>query len=697
GDIVDFKYDYDAYTINNIFELHRDDLDSVINFFEYPVSNKVMLAQAICLFEMLDVVETRAEIEIVTYYLEVFMATLLVSAKPGVGCTPQHIDYYTFGLHKLPDLDHCFVFTGIVGNSEIQLVTPGKKQTDLHILPIVDLLTHVLPHKNLIKNFKGICEIYCAKHEYVRTWLLLLVRATFLGVYPWSHNTMGLQKRFEYMHEIHPNNSEFITMLVSQYPNIVMFCIKEYVMLSLSQNRCLYGVVTNYHLDWATFEKVVLETCNHLRSMLASTNDFIQIDEFLNGVVYEQKTTIFRNYTGWFWEYMVDIFKDIPEINAKRLQNQNDPEYNPKLFDVRYAYNNVDAVLQAAMDIGYSKPALQLVREISILHSTNASKCIVKKSISKRSLEHRVEAFMCCVVVVDIFRLRQIDMPWHWFLHHKQANDSMRVFGDLDQSRVDRGRSYICTTCNTFKSYMIYSDEEFEWVSQMKKKKKKKKGKTQRPDTAVFALGYYKTRYDIATQKVYCNVKIPGGRREDIAYQTKLRNMVSAQTPKDEILDFVNRSTFKKRKKNDEMRIFPSNTSCNSTVLVPVITRGTMVEYNGTLMSSCFKCGGMCHVNILRNCSGDVFKCTQCDLTTQPEFCEVCRSVKKPTSKAVWRSAMCVDHPTKLGGTMIWTCKKCIKPWMGGKRVWNYHILIKELREARKTKLSKKHNVVSTS
>ncbi|MHA1681997.1 MAG: hypothetical protein ACTSUE_13745 [Promethearchaeota archaeon] len=605
-----------------------------------------------------------------------------------------------FGLDKMCDLTHVLHFSGIAGRDYFK---------ETHKLPVVELIMYALPQSNRITQFKGKCLSLVQTHAYLHKWIGMLIHASFGGFYPHCVSKPDILKRLHMM-EFYFTTPRFVDHLIQTTPFVVIFMINEYIMFLIQREPILRKAYCEYHKDWISFEELVLDGMYETRVMWYENKGLAEMNTMLElKLKSKSRKTLFRRETGPFWEYIVSQFNTFEKIKRTHTQQQQDiwnRGITPtsfkylKTIDARVLYDStfaphkeqhIDGLLRELRSQGYSETTLELLNDLFHSHATNESDKTIRTKIDEYTLTIQLDVFYICLFVYESFKIRVVRMPWHWYLNHKRADTS--IVAETNEERLDRRNTYVCPQCHSLKSHLIQNEMELPIKKNTKSTKTKSKRK-QRKDDEVYCVASKDISYDPLDDKVYCFKPDKSGRRKELDLMDELyvdyTNGMDQTTLKQKLYT----RTHKKKSQNSEVTLFRYS-GCNNTEIIPIEMRGNiLVKYNH-VVSKCFKCGGLCTLNILRGIQNE-FICSMCDPSVfeAETKCESCNNVMSSNNKMIWHPVTVVNKPGALHTHVIWFCAKCAKIPFSKKTWWDYGKLIHKLGEATQKTVGKKYKQI---
>ncbi|MHA1680853.1 MAG: hypothetical protein ACTSUE_07585 [Promethearchaeota archaeon] len=592
-----------------------------------------------------------------------------------------------FGLYKVVDAINTLYFAGIVGKSHLR---------ETAHMPLTEFFMMGYLQNNSLSKFPEICANLCGTHEYMRKWVATLFRCSFGGFYPHSVFKPPLIKRLELM-AFHANYNSCVMNIVTKHPYIVILILNEYIVFASRTDRILRRMLENHHLAWDAFEDLIVSSMNDARQKWYQNQSLESLNAFLEQCSKSKsKKQLFKRDTGNFWNYITANFNFLNPVRDAR-QNIRTVGKGVKMFDSRFAYNGVYHVLLAAHNVGYSRESILLVQKLYDAFCDNESDKKIREKITKsNSMDLILEAFNICLVVTNSFRIRIIDMPWHWYLQHKNVDSNLISSSPHNSEiRLDRRSTYICPNpkCYKFKAYIIQSEMEFANTKRKATKKQPrtnaKTGTVSKPklDDNVHSFGTRDVFYDPQKDRVYCFMSIKQGRAKRLGVVKHMIENIQANKSQEELTNLYYAKTEKKKSKNSEPTIIDYK-HCVTTELVPVKVRGSIVISPNGIHSKCVKCGGICAFGIMRGIR-NVFTCSQCDRTVQKNKCETCSAVHNPNNKATWTTTIAHNKPGVHGSVKVWICPKCLPDivtrWVKQQQFWDFnHLIERVLQERRK-------------
>jgi len=510
--------------------------------------------------------------------------------------------------------------------------------------PIVHLMCKALPQRCQIRNLREIISNYCQTDDLVHDFMKNAFLCSVLGMYEhckcrlgWSERKAVL-RRFVYLK---PNRMQIQEWLFTNYQHLLFYIIKEFLTFSMGMIPALFNeLCTTY--KWHVFETTVHDAMDNIRAMInvnvkhsSSIQEWLaQIESNLIQVNKQQLGNLFRPQRQTFTQTVISICERLDEVARQVEPNIEFPlAYQALLRQMvqRVPRNVVHVEWLKYFNVTQSTvDALLNMYEHSKHNTYRTDLRKILQNSSRYDFEAIRELFLS--FQQNHHDMRTFALPEHYY--EKQCLALKRRYGlsPTEELKDHVGQVYICLSCNTFKGFIVSSDNK---------------------TNNLFANGHHKIIVDDESLKCYC------GRRCEKS-DTKKRKRITIES----FLDDVELEEARKRRAKKEWKSRRKNVQnelCTNTECLKFNMTGCLFQFYGNLYLFCPSCGNPTVFN-RKQYDKNGFTCGQClkegTLYTSVS-CYICDTFR---GKDSWST--CQVQPEKGEPISVCICNGCYKPWL---------------------------------
>lgn len=507
--------------------------------------------------------------------------------------------------------------------------------------PIVHLLCKSLPQRCQIRNLREIIANYCQSDDTVYVFLLQSLICSLLGNYQHAKKRPNWRARYDLIRRFiykPPNRNQMQEWIFTYYQNLLFYVIKEFLAFGMRLITPLYEEIKKTY-KWEIFESYVSEAMDKVRMTVERNTSrghginkwFEDIESILVDVNKHQLGNLYRPQRQSFTQIVLQ--------HCERIDEQRSIVEIRKEFPLEYKHIMLKMAkrLKRCMDVpihwlqyfGVCQKTIDAFVNMQRHYHQNTFRTELKKRlISLTRYEFEAIRDLFETMLQTHHEIRIFPLPKH--LYVKQVKALRRRYGIRNGVSLPEhvGKVYICTSCNTFKGFVV------------------KKGS----DANLFANGHHKVLIDDETLKCYC------GRRSEKTDSKKRKNVMMK-----EFVDMPVQSNRMKKKEWKTKRKQKINEICAETECIEFDMTGSLFQFYNNLYLFCPMCANPTVYN--PECMNEHgITCGQCmenGVFYMHIICSVCQLYR---GKNTWETVD-IDFGDK-GTKTLPICKQCYKPWI---------------------------------
>lgn len=476
------------------------------------------------------------------------------------------------------------------------------------------------------------------------------VRATMGGHWPRARRTT-LREECLSQFIARTTRSERVAWLRA-HPATVLVALREYVTYAAEFDDLVRRRLesSTSATSWRKFSRCARRAADAVRRRCAALRDAENesVTALENAVSF---TDAFSATAPWFWDRVarcVDACKD-PRVQALRDRTKA----VAKMFDGRFAYEGVDAVLEQAERVGYDARAIAWYRDAVLSPPTRLAWS-----------EFVGDVVDICCVVQQSFQVRVVRAPRHWCRlgTTKTKEQPFHLF---------------CYECRELKSHVFAPPGKNEtrrgrrWRRGGNKKRRDDgddKGKEE-----LHFQGSERVALDWESGSYLCCPKNSSSERENRRrlQEQEEEDAVDGDDQEEEPAEraTVHSPATKTKNVRGHFSIVP-RADCRVAECVPFESRGNVVEFFGRVLGECWTCGRLTAPR--DDLETNALLCLVCTRVSTPRSCVVCGRVQRRAG-AKWSSVRVFragpfaekedagwsrtrDAPTDSSTRVVWFC-----------------------------------------
>ena len=395
-----------------------------------------------------------------SYRLRVYYAYRYLNNNP----TPRQvfwlqyfIDLQSTHLYTITPF-HCGMFQDII--HVFAFITLHRSNTYQNI-PLVHILTKLLPRRCQFRNMKKLCVQYCSQHPSITRWMKQCVLASLCGYYNHCRAFPSYMVRVRIQRGLRDLSLGAWTNWIDRHPLLLWYCLKEFIVVMIKYNVALY-TVWKQRYAWDDFEQKTLSMMEVVRSKLCinkkQPNLFQDIDNEIRHYMCAHPMVIYKP--------SLNPFTCLPVHKETMCNIQLKHKERKRIHDVVFYQHAFPTVTEQEWlkCIGVSFGG-------RLCHQTGTYDNICSKDLAL--LQEYGET------IQQSLKIQVFDLAKHWYVAQYQALRSRYECEQDDALDPHAGIYYVCTRCKTLS------------ISTSR-------------DQNVSTHGHFKASVDLETSKVYC-------------------------------------------------------------------------------------------------------------------------------------------------------------------------------------------------